>query len=211
MKLTVFQVLLFQIITLCNLSIIETTYSDNQNTNTAKSNIRFLNSVNDESPKRVLTNFICNNPEKDCSGNGFCNTQGNDCFCNSGYTTLIIPEKTISAKCDYEMKQQLKAFLLELFVGFGAGHFYSLRYLHASLKLVAFLFGIYLICLFPLTAKCINDKFDSDFFVFFVSCYYYLCAIGLAFWFIWDLVYFGLNKYNDGNNVPLLKWGNPTN
>ncbi len=160
--------------------------------------------------KRMLQEFVCKNNESDCSGNGVCNEAGNGCNCNAGYTTLTNKKTKITAQCNYLMKYQLKAFLLELFVGFGAGHFYSLRYLHASLKLVAFLFGIYLICLFPLTAKCISDKFDSDFFVFFVSCFYYLCVIGLAFWFVWDLVMFGLNRYKDGNGLSLLKWGNPT-
>ena len=190
---------------ICN-STTENTKALNPTNQTNKS-ITFLSSAK-TSPisKRQLTiNFVCNNPELDCSGNGACNDSKTDCICNVSYSTINKDSSTV--RCDYLMKSQLKAFLLELFVGFGAGHFYSLRYLHASLKLVAFLFGIYLICLFPLTAKCISDKFDSDFFVFFVSCFYYLCVIGLAFWFVWDLVMFGLNKYNDGNDLPLLNWG----
>ena len=195
---------------LCILSKSEYNSSNKHSINNSNQNIRFLDSNNNQITKRVLTTFACKNPEKDCSGNGVCNPSGTDCICNSGYTTIKKEGVPTTVKCDYLMKYQLKAFLLELFVGFGAGHFYCLRYLHASLKLVAFLFGIYLICLFPLTAKCISDKFDSDFFVFFISCFYYLCVIGLAFWFIWDLVMFGLNKYNDGNDLALLKWGNPT-
>ena len=70
-------------------------------------------------------------------------------------------------------KKQLTAFLLELFVGFGAGHFYRHHYLMASLKLVAFVFGIYVICLFPLTAKCVTDCCDSDCLVVLVSILFY--------------------------------------
>ena len=67
----------------------------------------------------------------------------------------------------------------------------------ASLKLVAFFIGIYLICLFPLTAKCVTDCCDNDCCVIIVSIFFYLYALGLAFWYIWDLVYFGKNKYKD--------------
>ena len=105
-----------------------------------------------------------------------------------------------------EQCKKLTAFLLELFVGFGAGHFYRGNYLMASLKLVAFLFGIYIICLFPLTAKWISDCCDCDCLVVIVSILFYFAACGLATWFIFDLVYFGKNKYKDKNDVPLLKW-----
>jgi len=37
--------------------------------------------------------------------------------------------------CCYQQKSQLKAFLLELFLGFGIGHFYLGKYYFASLKL----------------------------------------------------------------------------
>ena len=79
----------------------------------------------------------------------------------------------------------------------------------ASLKLVAFIFGIYVICLFPLTAKCVTDCCDSDCLVVLVSIIFYLYALGLAFWYIWDLVYFGKNKYSDCSNseeVQFLPW-----
>ncbi len=81
----------------------------------------------------------------------------------------------------------------------------------ASLKLVAFVFGIYVICLFPLTAKCVTDCCDSDCLVVLVSILFYLYALGLAFWYIWDLVYFGKNKYKDCSNgndkcIDLIHW-----
>ena len=127
------------------------------------------------------------------------------CICDFGFTTF--PLDSIP-QCNYKQKKQLVAFLLELFIGFGGGHFYTERYVEASLKLVSFLFGIYIICLFPLSAKCVSDKCDSDVLVIFVSCFYYLCAIGLATWFIYDLVMFGSNTYKDGNGIDLLPWGN---
>ena len=138
---------------------------------------------NDE--KCVIENMDC--PKKDEDKNTM------NCTCKSGYITT---EK--SKYCELaQKKKQLTAFLLELFVGFGAGHFYRHHYLMASLKLVAFVFGIYVICLFPLTAKCVTDCCDSDCLVVLVSIIFYLYALGLAFWYIWDLVYFGKNKYQD--------------
>jgi TM2 domain-containing membrane protein YozV len=120
---------------------------------------------------------------------------------------LLLTLLIVLSNATINRKKQLVAFLCELFLGFGAGHFYSERYSFAILKLFAFLFGIYIICLFPLSAKCISDRCDNDYLVITVSCFYYLCAVGLAFWFIYDLVQFGQNNYYDGNNVQLLPWG----
>ena len=135
-----------------------------------------------------------------------CTEDKTNCTCKDGYVTT---EK--SKYCELaQKKKQLTAFLLELFVGFGAGHFYRHHYLMASLKLVAFVFGIYVICLFPLTAKCVTDCCDSDCLVVLVSIIFYLYALGLAFWYIWDLVYFGKNKYKDCSSkvdcVDLIHW-----
>ena len=122
-----------------------------------------------------------------------CKNENQECTCKAEYAT----DPNGSRYCEVERKKQLTAFLLELFVGFGAGHFYRHDYLMASLKLVAFVFGIYVICLFPLTAKCVTDCCDSDCLVVLVSIIFYIYALGLAFWYIWDLVYFGKNYYPD--------------
>lgn len=154
--------------------------------------------------RSLQSDFNCISNQDSCSGHGTCTEDKTNCVCDYGFAT----SKDSLVKCDYVSKKQLTAFLLELFVGFGAGHFYTERYLFASLKLVAFLFGIYIICLFPLSAKCISEKCESDFLVIITSCFYYICALGLAFWFIYDLVMFGLNKYNDGHGNALVSWGN---
>jgi TM2 domain-containing membrane protein YozV len=153
---------------------------------------------------RNLIEFECKNDYVDCSQHGVCSDDKSDCKCDPGFTTF--PKESLN-KCNYEKKKQMAAFLYEFFLGFGAGHFYCERYLNASLKLSAFLFGVLIICLLPLSAKFINDKFDSDCLVLTTSCFYYFCAMGLAFWFIYDLVIFGMNKYLDGNGVPLAHWG----
>ena len=74
-----------------------------------------------------------------CSNNGLCFR--NNCNCFSGFSSY--PEVKDNY-CNYKVKFQYNAFLLELFLGFGAGHYYSGRYLHASLKLVALIFGMFM-------------------------------------------------------------------
>ena len=128
---------------------------------------------------------------------------GINCTCNKQFAN----DEGNKTACTYERKRQLTAFLLELFVGFGAGHFYRANYLEASLKLVAFLFGIYIICLFPLTAKCVADCCDCDCLVVLISLFWFLISAGLAFWFIFDLVWFGKNKYRDRYGFCLMEWG----
>ena len=164
-----------------------------------------------ESDKKILKekkkyNCTDENIKKNCIfENMNCSEDNTSCECLENY---VDGEEKY---CEYKQKKkQLTAFLLELFVGFGAGHFYRHHYLMASLKLVAFVFGIYVICLFPLTAKCVTDCCDSDCLVVLVSILFYLYALGLAFWYIWDLVYFGKNKYKDCSHkdhcIDLIHW-----
>ena len=131
------------------------------------------------------------------------------CSCQDGYITFPRNNKYY---CNLKQKKQSTAFALEFCVGFGAGHFYRHDYTMGSLKLVAFVLGIVFICLFPITAKCISDC-DCDCCAVLISIIYYLYICGLAFWYIWDLVYFGKNKYKDlshkgnvGKSIPFKHW-----
>ena len=181
-----------------------------------KKNFRYLEEDDEneenESNKIILKGKI----EHDCTDEKAekkCAIENMNCT-NISNTSCTCKENYVDGKekyCEYKQKKkQLTAFLLELFVGFGAGHFYRHHYLMASLKLVAFVFGIYVICLFPLTAKCVTDCCDSDCLVVLVSIIFYLYALGLAFWYIWDLVYFGKNKYKDCSHkdhcIDLIHW-----
>jgi hypothetical protein len=166
--------------------------------------------LNQKTNEKLRILLECN-PDITCSGNGNCtnstNLDSNNitllCDCEPGYTTLQNATDTL---CGYKQKKQKTAFLLELLLGFGAGHFYAERYTFAGLKLAAFVYGVLIICLFPLTAKLVSEKCDSDLVVIAFSCFFYVCALGLAFWYIWDMVMFGLNKYEDGNGIPLMPW-----
>lgn len=160
------------------------------NVNSTKGTADFLCPTTDK-------NYTCEKKEADKDGYMY------NCMCIKQLASDLNEERA----CTFERKRQLTSFLLELFVGFGAGHFYRANYLEASLKLVAFLFGIYIICLFPLTAKCVADCCECDCLVVLVSLFWFLISAGLAFWFIFDLVWFGKNKYHDKYGFCLMEWG----
>ena len=82
----------------------------------------------------------------------------------------------------------------------------------ASLKLVGFALGLAFICTFPITAKAIADC-NCEALAVILSIFYYLYLCGLAVWYIFDLVYFGNNYYEDysyeaqtGKTIPLKHW-----
>ena len=148
----------------------------------------------------------CNNETMTCKDEG----RAHHCSCNEGYIT--INDTYNFTYCNYKQKKQLIAFLLEFCVGFGAGHFYRFEFVMASLKLVAFALGLVFICTFPKVAKAITDC-DCDALAVILSIFYYLYLCGLAVWYIWDLIYFGNNYYEDytyqdkiGKGIPLQPW-----
>ena len=182
--------------------------SVNSSEDSSSKNIRYLEDEKQEETQKIN---CTNNPRCDMSHMKCDEETTVNCYCNDDDLYPNFDNKSENYKyCEVSQKKQLTAFLLELFVGFGAGHFYRHHYLMASLKLVAFFIGIYLICLFPLTAKCVTDCCDSDCLVIVISIFFYLYALGLAFWYIWDLVYFGKNKYpdcsHDKGDIDLKPW-----
>ena len=131
------------------------------------------------------------------------------CKCVEGYITFTKGNYTY---CNYKQKKQSIAFILEFCAGFGAGHFYRSAYTMASLKLVAFIFGIVFICSFPITAKLLGEC-ECDCVPVLLSIFYYLYLCGLATWYIIDLVNFGNNNYQDfefeeelGQGIDLKPW-----
>ena len=133
------------------------------------------------------------------------------CSCIEGYITVPYPSDTYKY-CNFKQKKQLIAFLLELCIGFGIGHFYRYDFIMASFKFLCFGLGIAFICLFPKMAKYIADQ-HCDILAILMSIFYYFYICGLAFWYIWDLVYFGNNYYKDytykseiGKGIDLEPW-----
>ncbi len=133
------------------------------------------------------------------------------CSCLDGYITFPYPEDTYTF-CSYKQKKQLIPFLLELCAPFGAGHFYRYDFIMGSFKFICFALGITFICTFPKIARFIaNHRLEG--LAIFISIIYYLYITGLAFWYIWDLVYFASNNYKDytyqseiGQGIELQPW-----
>ena len=106
-------------------------------------------------------------------------------------------------ECNYKQKSQLKAFLLELFLCYGAGHFYINNYKLAAPKLVVFaIFYCLFIALRIITKAKEENKLAN--LIICISAGVVLAA--MITWQIIDLVYFGKNKYKDGNKIPLRNW-----
>ena len=59
------------------------------------------------------------------------------CVCNMGYSSFDVQNlnSVSNILCCYKQKSQLTAFLLELYLGFGIGHFYLGKIIYGCLKL----------------------------------------------------------------------------
>jgi len=136
----------------------------------------------------------------DC-GHGEVDETGSKCICREQYTTYPLPDHyeahEVVLYCNYKQKKQVSAFCLHFFFGpLGAGHWYigSYRYLIAALQLVITLLSI---CL-----SCIGDAGKED------NIFGIGCSLGCVtlFWWVVDMVLFGINYYADGNGVDLYEW-----
>ena len=138
---------------------------------------------------------------------GICNNSTLFCECQNGYLNFFQSNSSNISPCLYEQKEQYNAFLLELLIGFGSGQFYLNRRQHGVLKLIAYLFGIASIYLFPFSLSKVYMPRCSKLRVFFLSLFYCFFAIFFAVLYIYDLVMIRNNNYLDGNGYPLLAWG----
>ena len=140
--------------------------------------------------------FICN--QYTCSpSNGKCG-RDNECICAYGYIT-VTDEKFGNFHCNYKMKSQVKAFLLEFLIGFGIGHFYIGNITIALTKLLYSSLTCYIICQLPSFEKINSVK----------KCAYYfqlILGLGWAAWQITDSVLIAMNRYKDENGVSLRPW-----
>lgn len=155
-----------------------------------------------------------------CSSNGNCfydiisqymNSEQNyvqasmvKCFCNKGYLTKLDQINTIS--CCYKQKELTKAFLLELLINFGAGHFYVGNIYSGLAKLIISitLLSVCLLCLIVMCNEKKNDeeKRKCNFLGYIVISSF----AGYILLEIIDLCLFGCGYYKDSNGEPLSSW-----
>ena len=100
--------------------------------------------INQQIPNCKLNSY-CGPEKKRCSIYGICTYQFNPatlqynigCECNKGYSSFgINPDDSESTYCCYQQKSLLISFLLELFLGFGIGHFYMNDITYAIIKMI---------------------------------------------------------------------------
>ena len=134
----------------------------------------------------------------------YCSTPQN-CHCSAGYAHVVQVSGTspiVTQPCQYTQKKQLVAFLLEFFFPFGVGHLYSQRTLNGVLKLCFVLLTPCLMCCLTICGLSISEKMGGVA----VMALGVLYSLGTFAWLITDLILFGINKYSDGNGVPLMNW-----
>jgi hypothetical protein len=138
----------------------------------------------------------------DCSGNGFC-ISDNVCQCFSGYITSKFGGNT-SIFCDYRQKEQLTAFLLELFVE--AGYFYvadkELSILQIFVCIGPFvLISLYLVRKYYNNATVIRAEYVQN-----INRVGLMWTISWFCFYLYSLVQFGQNNVRDGNGFMLKPW-----
>ena len=138
--------------------------------------------------------------------NGYCEPYNEDgsikyiCKCNKGYITYPYDNEE---KCNYKKKSQLKAFLLELILCYGAGHFYVHNYKRAISKLIVFAFFYCLFIALRIITKAKEENKKANLIICISAG---VSLIGMIVWQIIDLVGFGKNQIEVRNNIELNNW-----
>jgi hypothetical protein len=146
-------------------------------------------------------------PEINC-GSTYCNEQlgicvgepKSYCLCKEEYDTF---PKDSNQSCTYVRKQQLVAFLLETFCGFGVGHFYTGNLYLAIPKLIVYLLGVSGILVLRIVNMKTEDNNPTTLMLALTSCV--VCCF-IVIWHVVDAFLYSLARYKDGNGIDLLKW-----
>jgi len=142
-------------------------------------------------------------------GNSICHPIGGRCInqtvcvCKDGYTTIDYSGNHIY--CNYKQASRIKAFLIEIFFGFGLGHFYAGRSGTGLFKLFCYSIFWMSCCTSLYLIKKIREEPQAEDHPY-VSLLFILSVIfkaGLVLWQIIDSVLFLLNYYRDGKGFQL--------
>jgi hypothetical protein len=151
---------------------------------------------NDNTEDQEDQHFIVREPcdQDNCSSPNVC-INGVVCKCAHGLAHVHIDDGKL---CTYRQKRQLLAFFLELLFASGIGHIYAGRLLYGLLKM---LFVLIVPAVLLIWAFCSKEKNSVILIILSTLCFLILT------WHLVDLVMLGMNKYNDGEGVPLVEWG----
>lgn len=128
------------------------------------------------------------------------------CQCYQGFVDYHDNSTNNNTYCNYKQKKQIVAFMLEFFVSLGVGHLYAGRTVFGILKLLVMLGPVILMilnCCFGIAFKSERGQSILGIFTIIGGC---ILCVGYFAWQLVDLVMFGINKYRDGNGVPLQHW-----
>ncbi len=167
---------------------------------------------NDESETRQYfnaENIMCSVKNTCLPQYGVCVSPA-QCKCKTGFANFVSGDDKVLPNitgnyCSYRQKRQLISFLLESFLSFGIGHIYAERYVQGYIKLI--------LCFSILVIFLVQHFLSKDMlFEDYLKSSPVLLLIFIALTFVWtmwqlvDMVLIGLNKYFDGNNMPLEAW-----
>ena len=138
---------------------------------------------------------ICKN---DTCTNGICENE-NTCLCNYGYTN--VESIGTNELCNYQYKEQVVAFFLELCLILGFGHLYCGRYANFIVKLL--FFSLFISADFILKYAIKVKSYNSKKTVYISSYVFYAIMI---LWQTIDIILFGLNVYKDYYGLSLLTY-----
>ena len=160
--------------------------------------------MNDDNRVNNDINFLLNQCYYLCSEIGGICTDDLKCICKEGYSTDFRDENFCF--CNYKQYNKYITGTIELFLGFGFGHFYCKRYLNGYIQLcIDFLICCLMACLINIYIRLdIIFNNGNPYYTYLISNYYFpLLAISLVSWQIIDSILFLCSFYKDGNGIDL--------
>jgi hypothetical protein len=137
--------------------------------------------------------------EKNCKAPNVCLYGNTYCNCSIEFANFFeeskLNNKTEKIYCSYERKGQLTAFIISIFFNFGLAQFYigtqNIGFIKLGISMIAILLLPFAICYKKVLLSMLIGLF--------------VCFI-ITIWGLIDIILFGINYYNDGNEVPLKPW-----
>lgn len=165
----------------------------------------FSQLILENNAKKVSENliYIQNNKCLElCDTKGGTCTTDQICKCKRNYAT--IPSENFKF-CNYQRKNKLISAFLELFIGFGTGHFYSGRKINGCFKFIITTFSCCCsLCMIVLGSKFDTETNDQNQTTLKIAVILSMvCFLVFIFWQLCDCVLFLCNAYLDGNGIEL--------